>query len=78
MELQFSRQPSFSSLTRPNYALRNWNLSCCFVIQSVVVFVLFFQQGDLNFEAIAHCDIQCYLGKSDSGMLILGFFFLGI
>ncbi|XP_069641626.1 transmembrane protein 131-like isoform X2 [Haliaeetus albicilla] len=28
------------------------------------------KQGDLNFEAIAHCDIQCYLGKSDSANLL--------
>ncbi|KAF4801228.1 hypothetical protein TURU_036837 [Turdus rufiventris] len=26
--------------------------------------------GDLNFEAVAHCDIQCYLGKSDSANLL--------
>ncbi|XP_065592357.1 transmembrane protein 131-like isoform X1 [Cyrtonyx montezumae] len=25
---------------------------------------------DLHFEAIAHCDIQCYLGKSDSANLL--------
>lgn len=41
-----------------------------FVLLFCHVFVLFFQQGDLNFEAIAHCDIQCYLGKSDSGRLV--------
>ncbi|KAM7111992.1 transmembrane protein 131-like isoform 4-T4 [Ciconia maguari] len=28
------------------------------------------KQGDLRFEAIAHCDIQCYLGKSDSANLL--------
>ncbi|XP_050752667.1 transmembrane protein 131-like isoform X3 [Gymnogyps californianus] len=28
------------------------------------------KQGDLHFEAIAHCDIQCYLGKSDSANLL--------
>ncbi|NWI96693.1 T131L protein, partial [Pitta sordida] len=28
------------------------------------------KQGDLNFEAIAHCDIQCYLGKSDSANML--------
>ncbi|XP_027756723.1 transmembrane protein 131-like isoform X2 [Empidonax traillii] len=28
------------------------------------------KQGDLNFEAIAHCDIHCYLGKSDSANLL--------
>ncbi|XP_050566298.1 transmembrane protein 131-like isoform X6 [Cygnus atratus] len=28
------------------------------------------KQGDLHFEAIAHCDIQCYLGKSDSVNLL--------
>ncbi|NXM32923.1 T131L protein, partial [Oxyruncus cristatus] len=28
------------------------------------------KQGDRNFEAIAHCDIQCYLGKSDSANLL--------
>ncbi|KAJ7404873.1 hypothetical protein WISP_143054 [Willisornis vidua] len=28
------------------------------------------KQGDLNFEAVAHCDIQCYLGKSDSANLL--------
>ncbi|KFP63418.1 Transmembrane protein 131-like, partial [Cariama cristata] len=28
------------------------------------------KQGDLNFEAIAHCDIQCYLGRSDSANLL--------
>ncbi|KFO70385.1 Transmembrane protein 131-like, partial [Cuculus canorus] len=28
------------------------------------------KQGDLLFEAIAHCDIQCYLGKSDSANLL--------
>ncbi|XP_048159363.1 transmembrane protein 131-like isoform X5 [Corvus hawaiiensis] len=27
-------------------------------------------KGGLNFEAIAHCDIQCYLGKSDSANLL--------
>ncbi|KAM6136136.1 transmembrane protein 131-like isoform 3-T3 [Phoenicopterus ruber ruber] len=27
-------------------------------------------KGDLHFEAIAHCDIQCYLGKSDSANLL--------
>ncbi|XP_032915442.1 transmembrane protein 131-like isoform X9 [Catharus ustulatus] len=27
-------------------------------------------KGDLNFEAVAHCDIQCYLGKSDSANLL--------
>uniref|UniRef100_A0A8C3SNX6 Transmembrane protein 131-like n=1 Tax=Chelydra serpentina TaxID=8475 RepID=A0A8C3SNX6_CHESE len=25
------------------------------------------KQGDLHFEAEAHCDIHCYLGKSDTG-----------
>ncbi|NWS70163.1 T131L protein, partial [Crotophaga sulcirostris] len=28
------------------------------------------KHGDLHFEAIAHCDIQCYLGKSDSANLL--------
>ncbi|NXP10451.1 T131L protein, partial [Thinocorus orbignyianus] len=28
------------------------------------------KEGDLHFEAIAHCDIQCYLGKSDSANLL--------
>ncbi|KAM9236570.1 transmembrane protein 131-like isoform 3-T3 [Leptosomus discolor] len=28
------------------------------------------KQGDLHFEAIAHCDIQCYLGKSDTANLL--------
>ncbi|KFQ30850.1 Transmembrane protein 131-like, partial [Mesitornis unicolor] len=28
------------------------------------------KQGDLHFEAIAHCDIQCYLGKSNSANLL--------
>uniref|UniRef100_A0A8C3J9M5 Transmembrane 131 like n=1 Tax=Calidris pygmaea TaxID=425635 RepID=A0A8C3J9M5_9CHAR len=28
------------------------------------------KQGELHFEAIAHCDIQCYLGKSDSANLL--------
>ncbi|XP_064305911.1 transmembrane protein 131-like isoform X3 [Phalacrocorax carbo] len=28
------------------------------------------KQGDLHFEAIAHCDIQCYLGKSDSANVL--------
>ncbi|NXU59415.1 T131L protein, partial [Turnix velox] len=28
------------------------------------------KQGDLHFEVIAHCDIQCYLGKSDSANLL--------
>ncbi|XP_056346720.1 transmembrane protein 131-like isoform X3 [Oenanthe melanoleuca] len=28
------------------------------------------KQGDLNFEAAAHCDIECYLGKSDSANLL--------
>uniref|UniRef100_A0A8B9C9U5 Transmembrane 131 like n=1 Tax=Anser brachyrhynchus TaxID=132585 RepID=A0A8B9C9U5_9AVES len=28
------------------------------------------KQGDLHFEAIAHCDIQSYLGKSDSVNLL--------
>ncbi|XP_075356544.1 transmembrane protein 131-like isoform X2 [Mycteria americana] len=28
------------------------------------------KQGDLHFEAIAHCDIQCYLGKSGSANLL--------
>ncbi|KAM6075849.1 transmembrane protein 131-like isoform 5-T6 [Chlamydotis macqueenii] len=28
------------------------------------------KQGDLHFEAVAHCDIQCYLGKSDSANLL--------
>ncbi|KFV48693.1 Transmembrane protein 131-like, partial [Gavia stellata] len=28
------------------------------------------KQGDLHFEAIAHCDLQCYLGKSDSANLL--------
>ncbi|XP_068259583.1 transmembrane protein 131-like isoform X4 [Nyctibius grandis] len=28
------------------------------------------KQGDLHFEASAHCDIQCYLGKSDSANLL--------
>ncbi|NWR86638.1 T131L protein, partial [Furnarius figulus] len=28
------------------------------------------KEGDLNFEAIAHCDIQCCLGKSDSANLL--------
>uniref|UniRef100_A0A8C6JJR6 Uncharacterized protein n=1 Tax=Melopsittacus undulatus TaxID=13146 RepID=A0A8C6JJR6_MELUD len=28
------------------------------------------KQGDLHFEATAHCDIQCYLGKSDSANLL--------
>ncbi|XP_042726656.1 transmembrane protein 131-like isoform X2 [Lagopus leucura] len=28
------------------------------------------KQADLHFEAIAHCDIQCYLGKSDSANLL--------
>ncbi|NWU99754.1 T131L protein, partial [Upupa epops] len=28
------------------------------------------KQGDLHFEAIFHCDIQCYLGKSDSANLL--------
>ncbi|XP_062348870.1 transmembrane protein 131-like isoform X4 [Cinclus cinclus] len=28
------------------------------------------KQGDLNFEAVAHCDIQCYLGQSDSANLL--------
>ncbi|NXL83192.1 T131L protein, partial [Alectura lathami] len=28
------------------------------------------KQGDLHFEAIAHCDIQCYLGKSDSANML--------
>ncbi|XP_035180416.1 transmembrane protein 131-like isoform X5 [Oxyura jamaicensis] len=28
------------------------------------------KQGDLHYEAIAHCDIQCYLGKSDSANLL--------
>ncbi|XP_039396254.1 transmembrane protein 131-like isoform X5 [Mauremys reevesii] len=27
------------------------------------------KQGDLHFEAIAHCDIHCYLGKSDTANL---------
>ncbi|NXK98184.1 T131L protein, partial [Formicarius rufipectus] len=27
-------------------------------------------KGDLNFEAIAHCDIQCYLGKSVAANLL--------
>uniref|UniRef100_A0A8C2SPY5 Transmembrane 131 like n=2 Tax=Coturnix japonica TaxID=93934 RepID=A0A8C2SPY5_COTJA len=28
------------------------------------------KQADLHFEAITHCDIQCYLGKSDSANLL--------
>uniref|UniRef100_A0A8C4TSN7 Transmembrane 131 like n=1 Tax=Falco tinnunculus TaxID=100819 RepID=A0A8C4TSN7_FALTI len=28
------------------------------------------KQGDLRFEATAYCDIQCYLGKSDSANLL--------
>ncbi|XP_051476025.1 transmembrane protein 131-like isoform X3 [Apus apus] len=28
------------------------------------------KEGDLNFEASAHCDLQCYLGKSDSANLL--------
>ncbi|XP_021249487.1 transmembrane protein 131-like isoform X2 [Numida meleagris] len=28
------------------------------------------KQGDLHFEATAHCDVQCYLGKSDSANLL--------
>ncbi|KFP38816.1 Transmembrane protein 131-like, partial [Chlamydotis macqueenii] len=28
------------------------------------------KQGELHFEAVAHCDIQCYLGKSDSANLL--------
>ncbi|NXO03105.1 T131L protein, partial [Rhinopomastus cyanomelas] len=28
------------------------------------------KQGDLHFEVIAHCDIQCYLGQSDSANLL--------
>ncbi|POI34574.1 hypothetical protein CIB84_001674, partial [Bambusicola thoracicus] len=32
------------------------------------------KQADLHFEVIAHCDVQCYLGKSDSGRLVLTFF----
>ncbi|XP_067993359.1 transmembrane protein 131-like isoform X2 [Melanerpes formicivorus] len=28
------------------------------------------KQGDLHFEVIAHCDIQCYLGKSDAANLL--------
>ncbi|KAM7168628.1 transmembrane protein 131-like isoform 8-T8 [Macrochelys suwanniensis] len=38
---------------------------CCFVRYSSIVF----QQGDLHFEAAAHCDIHCYLGKSDTANL---------
>lgn len=40
---------------------------------SVDCFGLFLQQADLHFEAVARCDIQCYLGKSDSGRLVLTF-----
>lgn len=36
-------------------------------------FGLFLQQADLHFEVIAHCDVHCYLGKSDSGRLVLTF-----
>lgn len=46
-------------------------LWCCLVIYSVIVF----QQGDFHFEAIAHCDVHYYLGKSDTGRFCL---FLGI
>ncbi|XP_075005561.1 transmembrane protein 131-like isoform X3 [Calonectris borealis] len=28
------------------------------------------KQGNLHFEAMAHCDVQCYLGKSDSANLL--------
>ncbi|XP_075786198.1 transmembrane protein 131-like isoform X5 [Pelodiscus sinensis] len=28
------------------------------------------KQGDLQFEAVAHCDIHCYLGKSDTANLL--------
>ncbi|XP_067407970.1 transmembrane protein 131-like isoform X2 [Emydura macquarii macquarii] len=28
------------------------------------------KQGDLHFEAVAHCDIHCYLGKSDTANLL--------